>query len=130
MKKDPASNTDAQSWGKNLLKWSMYYTACAWLWVMKQVKKNGHALADSPEAIEKVLESSGSRSKGSVYPLENAAWDEAYDEYQDKDYVPEGPHYDVAVQGMMMSAALLVPVVALVLIPVTFKPIKEISKGE
>ena len=132
MKKDPSSNTQAKSWGENILKWSVYYTACAWVWVMEQVKQGGHYIGDNELQIEKALKPAYSLSKGISHkqPLEGELWTSAYEKYYIRPYVPEGPHYEKAAQGMMMAAGLLVPTIALVLIPVLYPPVKDWYKKE
>ena len=136
---DPAQqgglNGEPHEWGKNLLKWAVYYTACAYLWVMKEVKDRGKTISelslnDYDQALQPIKDGAfiGSRQDPTQHePLYGDEWKK---QYEDK-YIPQSPHYDnQAIQGLMISAALLVPAVSLILIPLSIRGIKNTSKKE
>ncbi len=129
---DPAQqggfNGEPHNWGENLLKWAVYYTACAYLWVMKEVKKRGKTIGDTTPIIQQALGkrqgiTSGYGNRATLYtPLYGDDWKK---QYEDK-YIPQSPHYDnQAIQGLMISAGLLVPALSLILIPMGIRGAKN-----
>ncbi len=120
---------DPDKWGKNLLKWAVYYTACAYLWVMKEAKERGKTIGDESANIDQALQP---YEKGAVTgsPHEPLYGDDWSKQYEDK-YISQSPHYDnQAIQGLMISAGLLVPALALILIPLGIRGTKNTSKKE
>ncbi|MFX1257229.1 MAG: hypothetical protein ACFFAN_05195 [Promethearchaeota archaeon] len=123
-------NGKEDKWGRTLLKWAVYYTACAYLWVMKQVGDHNHRIGDTNTDISNAFLDSGAHSStnhiSQFDPLEGDAWAEKYDSHI---WEPQGPHYSPnyqgIAQGMAMSVGLLVPTLAFILIPVAFLGIKK-----